>query len=91
MAEYVKIELGRTSNEYEFHIVCRETRREVENARLREENDSLKLQVTQLRLSNERPETCPVCHNRAIHQEMTELQCDHNHDFNALNTSMARI
>jgi DNA repair exonuclease SbcCD ATPase subunit len=64
MAEYVKIELGRTSNEYEFHIVCSETRREVENARLREENDSLKLQVTQLRLRNERPETCPVCHNQ---------------------------
>jgi DNA repair exonuclease SbcCD ATPase subunit len=64
MAEYVKIELGRTSNEYEFHIVCSKTQREVENARLREENDSLKLQVTQLRLSNERPETCPVCHNQ---------------------------
>jgi DNA repair exonuclease SbcCD ATPase subunit len=67
MAEYVKIELGRTSNEsneYEFHIVRREAPLEVENTRLREENHYLKLQVAQLRLSNERPEACPVCHNQ---------------------------
>jgi DNA repair exonuclease SbcCD ATPase subunit len=67
MAKYVKIEVGRTSNEsneYEFQIVRREAPLEAENARLREENHNLKLQVEKLMLSSERLEACPVCHNQ---------------------------
>jgi DNA repair exonuclease SbcCD ATPase subunit len=66
MAEYVDIKL--TPNECEFHIVKRnnDTRREEveEITRLREQVGNLKSKVTQLKLSNERPETCPVCHNQ---------------------------
>jgi hypothetical protein len=77
MADYMEIKL--TPHEYELHIVKSlkrngETRREeaeVENARLREqntrlreENRNLESQVTQLVLSNERPETCAVCQNQ---------------------------
>ena len=63
MAEYVDIKL--TPNKCEFHIVRdNDTRREEEITRLREQVSNLKSQVTQLMLSNERPETWPVCHNQ---------------------------
>ena len=65
MAEYVDIKL--TPSKCEFHIVRdNDTRREEveEITRLREQVGDLESQVTQLRMSNERPETCPVCHNQ---------------------------
>lgn len=69
MAEHMEIKLLTiTPNEYKLHIErgSDETRREVEddNARLREENDSLKLQVAQLTVSNERSGICRVCYNQ---------------------------
>jgi flagellar hook-length control protein FliK len=68
MAEHVEITLTSTPNQHKLHIETRsgEIRREVEdeNARLREENDSLKLQVAQLTVSNERSGICRVCYNQ---------------------------